>query len=89
VKLFGQRSTRDRVTALLRQVRPEAGRAELRGDLALAQDLGFDSLSVVALAVLLHEQLGVDLAAMAERGPSIQTVDDLVAVVESLTNGTR
>jgi hypothetical protein len=44
---------------------------------------------VVALAVLLHEQLGVDLAAMAERGPSIQTVDDLVAVVESLTNGTR
>ncbi|MGI8335641.1 acyl carrier protein [Actinomadura scrupuli] len=87
MKLFRERDVRRRVTALLGQVRPEIAAMTLRGDLRLQDDLGMDSLSIVALAVRLHEDLGVDLAAIAEHGPSIQTIDDLVAVMESLTHG--
>ncbi|TDB90328.1 hypothetical protein E1264_05450 [Actinomadura sp. KC216] len=87
MKLFRGRDTRGRVLSLLAKSQPGLSASGLRGDQRLQEDLGLDSLSVVAVAVRLHEELGVDLAALAERAPSVVTVDDLVKTVESLTDG--
>ncbi|MBO2448573.1 hypothetical protein J4573_15830 [Actinomadura barringtoniae] len=89
MKLFRGRDTRSRVLSLLAQTRPDLSARELRGEQRLQQDLGLDSLSVVALAVRLHEEWGLDLVVLAEQAPSIVTVDDLVRTVENLTDGTE
>jgi acyl carrier protein len=87
MKRFRARSTRQRVVALVHQVRPEVAASTLSGGVRLQQDLGLDSLAMVALATRLHEDLGIDLIALAQRAPTIKTIDDLVAVVEGLSDG--
>jgi acyl carrier protein len=86
MKRFLGRSLQGRVIALVHEVRPEIPKSSLGGEVRLRQDLGFDSLSLVALSMRLHQDLGVDLVALAERAPDIVTVDDLVAVVSGITD---
>lgn len=87
MNLFRERGTRRRVTKLLAQIRPGVAAMPIHGGLRLEQELGLDSLAMAALAVRLHEELEVDLMALAERRREIQTIDDLVKVVEELANG--
>lgn len=82
MKRFLGKSLQKRVIALIREVRPDIPPASLVGDIRLREDLGLDSLSLVALSVRLHEELGVDLMALAERAVAVQTIDDLIVAVD-------
>ncbi|ROO90824.1 acyl carrier protein [Actinocorallia herbida] len=86
MRLFRRRDVRRSVTSLIGQIRPGLPAAALTGGALLREDLGLDSLATVGLAVRLHDELGVDLAALAERAASVLTVDDLVTVLEELTH---
>ncbi|QXJ21427.1 hypothetical protein AGRA3207_002279 [Actinomadura graeca] len=86
MRLFPQRSARRRVVALLAEVRPESASRAAAGGARLGQDLGMDSLATAALAVRLAEEFEIDLVALAGRRAEIETIDDLVAVVEELAD---
>lgn len=83
------KSVHRRVTSLLHEVRPELPRSSVTGSSTLTDDLGFDSLSLMALAVRLHEEIGVDLAELAARAADIRTVDDLIATVDGISHARR
>lgn len=89
MKRFLGKSSRQRIITLVHGVRPDFPRTSLTGEIRLRDDLGLDSLSLVALSVRLHEDLGVDLMALAERAADIQTIDDLVAAVDGITRAQR
>ena len=56
--------------------------AELRPDMDLVADLGFDSAKALELLVELEEALGIEVS--DEQAARLNTVGDILAVVEQL-----
>ena len=57
--------------------------AELRADLRLVEDLGMDSLHLAELFEVLHWDLGLDV----DDPPALQTMGDIVAVINESEAG--
>ena len=56
--------------------------AELRPDMDLVADLGFDSAKALELLVELEEALGIEVS--DEQAARLNSVGDILAIVESL-----
>lgn len=53
-------------------------------DSSLRQDLGFDSVGIMTLALLLEEEFGIDVAANVHRFAEIETVAGLITFIDGL-----
>ena len=70
-----------RVIATLRQAMPTA--QPIRGDSAIAQELGIDSRAMLELILALEDRF--DISIPLERVARVATVDDLVDTLKSLS----
>ena len=70
---------RTRVIETLQRVAPEVEAEDLRGDVALRDQVDLDSLDWLGFLVGLHDRLGVDIPEADY--PGLVTLDDVVAYV--------
>ena len=84
MRLRRQADWRTKVMSVLRECRPDVPEQTWDPSARFQQDLGFDSLALVAMALRLEEEVGVDPAALTDRAGSITTIADLLLAVEEL-----
>ena len=70
---------RTRVIETLQRVAPEVEAEDLRGNVALRDQVDLDSLDWLGFLVGLHDELGVDIPEADY--PGLVTLDDVVAYV--------
>jgi acyl carrier protein len=71
------------VVSLIHQSAPPFGDVALGPDTHLVDDLGFDSMGLLTLALLLEETFALDIAAYAEDYRAIESVGDIVRFIEA------
>lgn len=73
------------VLQLLREALPSrSAKMEIRPEMSLQRDLGIDSMALVAFAVRLGDEFGIDLNQFADAIGDTRTVDDVLMTVKRL-----
>ena len=76
---------RTQVVQTLQRIAPEVEDEDLRGDVALRDQVDLDSLDWLGFLVGLHDKLGVDIPEADY--PGLVTLDDVVAYVAARLPG--
>lgn len=74
--------TREHIVAGLRQITPAS--AEITGSTHIMRDLNLDSLAVMDFMLTLEDRF--DIVISLEKVAEVETLDDLVGVVDQLRN---
>jgi acyl carrier protein len=78
------------VIKLLREALPaRSAKMEIRPEMSLQRDLAMDSLALVAFAVRLGEEFGIDLNQFADRIGDTRTVNDVIVTAKSIIEQTQ
>ena len=73
------------VIKLLREALPaRSAKMEILPEMSLQRDLAIDSLALVAFAVRLGEEFGIDLNQFADRIGDTRTVNDVIVTAKSI-----
>jgi acyl carrier protein len=73
------------VIKLLREALPaRSAKMEILPEMSLQRDLAMDSLALVAFAVRLGEEFGIDLNQFADRIGDTRTVNDVIVTAKSI-----
>lgn len=76
-------SVMERLASLITQSAPPHGGAELTPSTHLVEDLGFDSIGLLTLALLMEEAFGLEVASHADEYRAIERVGDIVRFIEA------
>lgn len=82
----GEESVRDAVHTILRHMTSEDA-GPLSDDATIATDLGFDSLRLLELALVVEERFGLSEVDL-DQALGVSTVRDLIDLVTERTSGT-
>jgi len=78
------------VIKLLREALPaRSAKMEILPEMSLQRDLAMDSLALVAFAVRLGEEFGIDLNQFADRIGDTRTVNDVIVTAKSIIEQTK
>lgn len=78
------------VVKLLREALPaRSAKMEILPEMSLQRDLAMDSLALVAFAVRLGEEFGIDLNQFADRIGDTRTVNDVIVTAKSIIEQTK
>jgi acyl carrier protein len=78
------------VLQLLREALPSrSAKMEIRPEMSLQRDLGIDSMALVAFAVRLGDEFGIDLNQFADAIGDTRTVDDVLVTVKRLVEQSK
>jgi acyl carrier protein len=78
------------VIKLLREALPaRSAKMEIRPEMSLQRDLAMDSLALVAFAVRLGEEFGIDLNQFADKIGDTRTVNDVIVTAKSIIEQTQ
>jgi acyl carrier protein len=78
------------VIKLLREALPaRSAKMEILPEMSLQRDLAMDSLALVAFAVRLGEEFGIDLNQFADRIGDTRTVNDVIVTAKSIVEQTK
>lgn len=72
-----------RLTSLITQSAPPHADTELTPSTHLVNDLGFDSIGLLTLALLMEEAFGLEIASHADEYRAIERVGDIVHFIEA------
>lgn len=74
-----------KILQFLREALPtQSAKMEIRPEMSLQKDLGIDSLAIVAFAVRMGEEFGVDLNKFADNIADVRTVNDVMVAAKLL-----
>ena len=78
------------VIKLLREALPaRSAKMEILPEMSLQRDLAMDSLALVAFAVRLGEEFGIDLNQFADKIGDTRTVNDVIVTARSIIEQTQ
>jgi len=78
------------VIRLLREALPaRSAKMEIRPEMSLQRDLAMDSLALVAFAVRLGEEFGIDLNQFADSIGDTRTVNDVLLTARRIIDQTK
>lgn len=69
----------ERLSSLIHKLKQK--KIVLSPDMRLKEDLNLDSMNLIHLSIMIHNEFGVDLGALAEQGKKLLTIADLLEAV--------